>query len=201
MDDQNPDKGKCVTCGLLCVVTKPRLGDASQRFIEASAGARAAGGLFSVRPEAGATRTITCQPHCIADEANLWEETCQSAGAMSLSATDNVEPIIAVIHRDRACDRWVQYQPGMSPQEHREQAMIRHEQLAQFHEIKGIARWQLGIGIATLVAAIFVPVLLQRCSPITLVIPPTNQTSPDASPSPSAEPAPPHAASPVSGST
>ena len=152
MDDSPVNQGRCVSCGLLCCVTKER---AVQRYLEIGTSQREDGSVFEGIGSGVGPRYPSGEPACLVDAFNLMQEVRDES--VGVSSHENKAAAIVVIQKDRNCPAWIEYKPGMSPREHREREMTLHEQRLQFAALRSMGRWQLAICVATLVAAIVVP--------------------------------------------
>lgn len=170
MDDPKPDGwGKCQTCGLLGMLSWSNQHHGNRFLFEISDQGREKGAIFESRMGAAGGGTASCDPVCIVRQASVWDEITAIGREKKIAEIHgNKDIALQVIGHNRACPRWIRYQPGLSPQWHyAKQVMDRiftqmdidnnrrdREQRVQFWIMGGMVFAQVLMGLAALVVAI-----------------------------------------------
>lgn len=106
-------RGRCVSCGFLA--KHGPAGEGLSTYFEVELWERASGKVFSHTPDSvrGPVHTI---PICFRSASGLGEEVIAECQLPDVKAKQ--EAAQTVFLKDRDCDQWFQYVPGLSPQQH-----------------------------------------------------------------------------------
>lgn len=129
------DRGRCCSCGFLCVETTPPCeGAISAQVFEVPWTARENGQVFTASNLDKLFVPLDVRPACARRIAGLEEEI---GDARNDFHNDRAKAARHIINRDRGCEEWYRYRPGLSPAEHLQECrMLELEQTRRDWERK-----------------------------------------------------------------
>lgn len=106
-------RGRCVSCGFLAKHAVP--GEGLSTYFEVESSERASGEVFSHTPDS-VRGPVPTMPICFRSAFALGQEVIDEHQVRDMKGKK--EAAQRVFLRDRNCDQWFQYTPGLSPQQH-----------------------------------------------------------------------------------
>lgn len=120
-------QGRCISCGFLAKHAEP--GGNYTTYFEVETAERTSGLVFSHVPDSygGPVKTT---PICFRNACALGQEIVDDGRPAELDADRDAAR--RVFLKDRHCDQWFQYTPGLSPQQHLGDLAMREQEERQY---------------------------------------------------------------------